>query len=109
MGRKWLESYAVESLHLFAAGCFCSGRESEGSECLVIIYLPPTCTTITITQNPSTYLLGTWTLSKSPERFPRDRCYHHHELLASVITDYSDDIEIMDKKREATIGLYRVL
>ena len=39
----------------------------------------------------------------------RSRSYDHHELLASVITDYSDDIGIMDKKREATIGLYRVL
>ena len=29
---------------------------------IIIIYLPQTCTIITITQNPSAQLLGTWTL-----------------------------------------------
>ena len=32
------------------------------SKYLIIIYLPKTCTIITITQNPSTQLVGTWTL-----------------------------------------------
>ena len=43
-------------------GCIGYTEGYIGSKYRIVIYLPKTCTIITITQNPSTQLLGTWTL-----------------------------------------------
>ena len=47
-----------------AAASFCGGCRAViyGSKYLLIIYFPKTCSAITFAQNPSTKLLGTWTV-----------------------------------------------
>ena len=40
--------------------------------------LPQTCTTITVTQNPSTLILGSWTLGEKYGPKPLSRCVVIH-------------------------------